>query len=145
MVGSSSDTFGRRATLQQLGTDTTFPQLPLDRWRLVVRVRKTNGEPIPGAIVQIEGAPIADPESAEGLAILRAIAGKIGATRRPGAISDIPAGTTYLTQFVVHDLDFLTREGTAEESLLDLALIYRALALDSFDPLPSLRAADPRL
>ena len=65
MVGSSSDTFGRRATLQQSGTDTAFQQLPLDRWRLVVRVRKTNGEPIPGAIVQIEGAPIADPESGE--------------------------------------------------------------------------------
>lgn len=67
---------------------------------------------------------IADPEGAAGQAVLRAIAGKIGATRRPGALSDIPAGATYFAQFVVHDLDFLTREGTAEQSLLDLALIY---------------------
>ena len=69
-------------------------------------------------------AGIGDPEDAEGLAILKAIAKKIGDTRVPGKLSAIPAGTTYLTQFVVHDLDFLTREGTPEERLLDLALIY---------------------
>ncbi|WP_299131465.1 hypothetical protein [uncultured Amaricoccus sp.] len=67
---------------------------------------------------------IGDPEAAEGLAILKAIAKKIGDKHAPHKLSEIPSGTTYLTQFAVHDLDFLTREGTAEESLLDLALIY---------------------
>lgn len=67
---------------------------------------------------------LADPEAPRSRQILTAVAGKIGATRRPGASSDIPAGATYLAQFVVHDLDFLTREGTPERSLLDLALIY---------------------
>lgn len=69
-------------------------------------------------------AGIADPSSPAGMAALRSIAGKIGRTRRPGAVSAIPAGATYLAQFAAHDLDFLTREGTADQSLLDLALIY---------------------
>ncbi len=69
-------------------------------------------------------AAIQESESAEGQKILAQIAQKIAETRRPGALSDIPAGVTYLTQFVVHDLDFLTREGTAEASLLDLAILY---------------------
>ena len=69
-------------------------------------------------------AAIADPEGTEGLAILKSIAKKIAGTRHPGATSDIPAGATYLAQFAVHDLDFMTREGTAGASLLDLALIY---------------------
>lgn len=56
--------------------------------------------------------------------LLEAIAAKIGATRRPGAKSDIPAGVTYLTQFVVHDLDFPTRDGEPGHRLLDLGLIY---------------------
>lgn len=60
----------------------------------------------------------------EGRAALAAIAAKIGATRHPGSESDIPAGSTYLAQFVAHDLDFLTREGAGTGSLLDLALIY---------------------
>lgn len=67
---------------------------------------------------------IPDPEGAAGQAVLRAIARKIARERHPGASSDIPAGTTYFTQFVVHDLDFLTRDGSPDESLLDLALIY---------------------
>jgi hypothetical protein len=68
-------------------------------------------------------AAIPDPEGA-GREILRKIADKIGRTRRPGAKSDIPAGVTYLTQFVVHDLDFPTRETEAAGNLLDLGLIY---------------------
>lgn len=67
---------------------------------------------------------IADPEGAAGQAVLRSIARKIGRTRVPGARSDIPAGATYFAQFVVHDLDFLTRDGSPEQSALDLALIY---------------------
>lgn len=69
-------------------------------------------------------AGLADRDGPKGREILQRIAAKIGAARRPGARSDIPAGATYLAQFVVHDLDFLTREGTAGERLLDLALIY---------------------
>ncbi len=55
---------------------------------------------------------------------LRRIAAKIGATRRPGAASDIPAGATYLAQFASHDLDFRGRVGDAEHGRLDLGLIY---------------------
>jgi hypothetical protein len=55
---------------------------------------------------------------------LRSIAAKIGATRRPGAASDIPAGATYLAQFASHDLDFRGRVGDAEHGRLDLGLIY---------------------
>lgn len=69
-------------------------------------------------------AAIADPESAEGQAVLGAIARKIAAARHPGAFSDIPAGATYLAQFVAHDLDFLTRDGATGAGMLDLALIY---------------------
>ncbi len=69
-------------------------------------------------------AAIADPDSAAGRAVLQKIAGKIGRTRRPRAKSDIPAGVTYLTQFVVHDLDFPTRDALPDTSLLDLGLIY---------------------
>lgn len=69
-------------------------------------------------------AAIADPRGPEGFACLRAIADKIGRTRRAGAVSDIPAGATYLAQFAVHDIDFPTREGAGAEGLLDLSLIY---------------------
>ena len=44
----------------------------------------------------------------ETLDILEKIAVKIGRTRRPGAVSDIPAGATYLAQIAVHDMGFLT-------------------------------------
>ena len=82
--------------------------------------RNLFGTPEPGE----RFAGVDDPDSPEGHAALAKIARKIGATRRPGATSDIPAGATYLAQFVVHDLDFLTRESTAKGALLDLALIY---------------------
>lgn len=65
-----------------------------------------------------------DPSTPEGAAELAAIAVRIGATRRPGATSDIPAGVTYLTQFVALDLHFPTREAAAGGPLLDLGLIY---------------------
>jgi hypothetical protein len=65
-----------------------------------------------------------DPETAGGRAALKAIAAKIGATRRPGAKSDIPAGVTYLSQFVLLDLDFPTRASIAGGAALDLGLIY---------------------
>ncbi|MFT3975044.1 MAG: peroxidase family protein [Amaricoccus sp.] len=65
-----------------------------------------------------------DPRSADGAAELAAIAARIGATRRPGAKSDIPAGVTYLTQLVVLDLDFPTREAAAGGPLLDLGVLY---------------------
>lgn len=65
-----------------------------------------------------------DPATESGRAELAAIAARIGDTRRPGAKSDIPAGVTYLTQFVVLDLDFPTREGAAGGPLLDLGLLY---------------------
>lgn len=65
-----------------------------------------------------------DPDSAAGRAALAAIAERINATRRPGAKSDIPAGVTYLTQLVILDLDFPTRESVAGGPPLDLGLIY---------------------
>ncbi len=61
---------------------------------------------------------------ADGHPALGRIAAKIGATRRPGAASDIPAGATYLAQFASHDLDFRGRVGDAEHGRLDLGLIY---------------------
>jgi hypothetical protein len=61
---------------------------------------------------------------AESHPTLRRIAAKIGATRRPAAASDIPAGATYLAQFASHDLDFRGRVGDAEHGRLDLGLIY---------------------
>jgi hypothetical protein len=67
---------------------------------------------------------IADPEFGEGREVLRRIADKIGRTRRPGATSTIPAGSTYLAQFAVHDLDLRGREDVAGAPRLDLALIY---------------------
>ncbi|MBB5221427.1 hypothetical protein HNP73_001348 [Amaricoccus macauensis] len=65
-----------------------------------------------------------DPSTVEGAAELAAIAMRIGNTRRPGAKSDIPAGVTYLTQFVVLDVNFPTREAAAGGPSLDLGLIY---------------------
>jgi hypothetical protein len=82
--------------------------------------RNLFGLPEPGD----QFAGLEDPASPEAHAVLAKIARKIGDTRRPGAMSDIPSGAVYLAQFVVHDLDFLTREGTQEGALLDLALIY---------------------
>ena len=81
--------------------------------------RNLFGPPCPGDLF----AAI-DPESPEGRTVLEKIAARIGATRRPGAHSDIPAGVTYLTQFVVHDLDFPTRDALPRRNLLDLGLIY---------------------
>ncbi len=69
-------------------------------------------------------AGVANPETGPDHAALALIAAKIGRTRRPGAKSDIPAGVTYLTQFVVHDLDFPTRDTIPSGFLLDLGLIY---------------------
>ncbi|MBA3323934.1 MAG: hypothetical protein H0T41_01185 [Rhodobacteraceae bacterium] len=69
-------------------------------------------------------AAIADPENGAGREVLRRIADKIGRTRRPGALSDIPAGATYLAQFAVHDLDLRGREDVSGAPRLDLALIY---------------------
>ena len=77
-----------------------------------------------GAALPSEQFAGLDPATVQGRAELAAIAAKIGATRRPGAKSDIPAGVTYLTQFVVLDLDFPTRETAAGGPLLDLGLIY---------------------
>ncbi len=68
-------------------------------------------------------AGVSDAEG-EDRALLRAIADRIAGARRPGAKSDIPAGVTYLTQFVVHDLDFPTRDSEPGHRLLDLGLIY---------------------
>lgn len=65
-----------------------------------------------------------DPETDEGRAELAAIARKIASTRRPGAKSDIPAGVTYLTQLVVLDLGFPTRDHADGGPLLDLGLVY---------------------
>ena len=68
-------------------------------------------------------AAIDDAQAGAGRAALEKIAAKIGRTRRPGAKSDIPAGATYLTQFVVHDLDFPTRDVVPATGMLDLSLI----------------------
>jgi hypothetical protein len=81
--------------------------------------RNLFGDPGPGEVFAA-----VDPESPEGRAVLEKVARKIGATRRPDSHSDIPAGVTYLTQFVVHDLDFPTRETLPARNLLDLGLIY---------------------
>lgn len=69
-------------------------------------------------------AAFADPESGAGAEALLWIATKIGRTRRPGATSAIPAGATYLAQFVAHDLDLRSREDIDGSPRLDLALIY---------------------
>ncbi len=53
-------------------------------------------------------------ETGPGRAVLARIAAKIGRTRRPGARSDIPAGATYLAQFVMLDLDQPSRESGQE-------------------------------
>ena len=82
--------------------------------------RNLFGEPGPRDLF----AAIGDPDIGPGRATLQKIADKIGRTRRPGAKSDIAAGATYLTQFVVHDLDFPTREALPVRNLLDLGLIY---------------------
>ncbi|MFO1208187.1 MAG: hypothetical protein U1E40_03085 [Amaricoccus sp.] len=81
--------------------------------------RNLFGAPRPGELFAA-----VDPESTGGREMLAKIARKIGDTRRPGAQSDIPAGATYLAQFVAHDLDFPTRDAGPAGSLLDLGLIY---------------------
>lgn len=65
-----------------------------------------------------------DPDSGGGRDALRRIADKIGRTRRPGSVSEIPAGATYLAQFAAHDLDLRGREDIGGAPQLDLALIY---------------------
>jgi hypothetical protein len=82
--------------------------------------RNLFGRPASGEIF----AGVAHPEAGADHAALGRIAEKIGRTRRPGAKSDIPAGVTYLTQFVVHDLDFPTRDTVPSGYMLDLGLIY---------------------
>lgn len=87
-----------------------------------------------GAIVDDAGpgeafAAIADPDdpTGEGRKALLAIAAKIGRFDRdakPGRVSGIPAGVTYLTQFATHDLDLRGREDEAGRPQLDLSLIY---------------------
>lgn len=52
--------------------------------------------------------------------ILAAITRKIASTRRPGRLSDIPAGATYLAQLVAHDLNSAGRS----RGMLDLGLLY---------------------
>ena len=74
--------------------------------------RNLFGTPAPGMLF----AAIGEPETGPDRAALAKIAAKIGRTRRPGAKSDIPAGATYLTQFVVHDLDFPTRDTHARRA-----------------------------
>jgi hypothetical protein len=69
-------------------------------------------------------AAITDPHGERGRDILRKIAAKIARTPQPANRSDIPAGATYLAQLAAHDLDFLTSDGTPEQSLLDLAVLY---------------------
>jgi hypothetical protein len=76
-------------------------------------------EPGPGEAF----AAIPDPEGA-GREALVAVAAKIGRTRKPLALSDIPAGSTYLAQFAVHDIDLRAREDVGGAPRLDLALIY---------------------
>ena len=63
------------------------------------------------------------PDVAETQAVLARIAVKIAGTRRPGAHSEIPAGATYLAQFVAHDLDYAGRTAAGR---LDLGMIYGA-------------------
>lgn len=65
-----------------------------------------------------------DPATEQGKAELESIADKIASTRRPGAKSDIPAGVTYLTQLVVLDLGFPSRDGVEGGPLLDLGIVY---------------------
>lgn len=77
-----------------------------------------------GATLPSERFASLDPTTPSGAAELAAIAAAIGATRRPGATSDIPAGVTYLTQLVVLDLGFPTREYAAGGPLLDLGVVY---------------------
>lgn len=69
-------------------------------------------------------AGVSDPAAPEGLAVLTAIAAKIGSKRKPGATSDIPAGATYLAQLAAHDLDLRSREDVGSAPRLDLAVIY---------------------
>lgn len=78
-------------------------------------------EPAPAEAVFAAFDGVPEPEAAAALA---AVAARIAAARRPAAVSDIPAGSTYFTQFVVHDLDFRGPDDASGPIRLDLALIY---------------------
>lgn len=65
-IGNGTDTYGRPQASIQPPANTTYNLLPPDRWRIRVRVRKPNGQPIPGAIVQIENAPVSVAEDDNG-------------------------------------------------------------------------------
>lgn len=62
--------------------------------------------------------------AAETETALAMIAARIATTRKPGVHSDIPAGSTYFAQFVVHDLDFRGPDDQDGPIRLDLALVY---------------------
>jgi hypothetical protein len=78
----------------------------------------TSGRNLFGTPGPLDRFAAIDAGSAEGRTVLASIARKIAATRRPRARSAIPAGATYLAQFVAHDLDY------AGAGRLDLGLIY---------------------
>ncbi len=56
--------------------------------------------------------------------VLEAVARAISSTERPEKTSDIPAGSTYLAQFAVHDLDMPSRHDAVNRRQLNLAIIY---------------------
>lgn len=66
-VAETEKASGVRASIVQEPSNAAFDALPDDRWRLRVRVVKQGSNlPIAGAVVQFEGAPVAEPESDEG-------------------------------------------------------------------------------
>ena len=65
LVGRGTNTLGQPTVQQQGAPNDSVSLLPTERWRITVRVRKPNGDPIPGAIVQIEGAPVLEPGSGD--------------------------------------------------------------------------------
>jgi hypothetical protein len=75
--------------------------------------------PVGSIFAAFDGFSADEAESA-----LDVIAARIGSARKPGAESDIPAGSTYFAQFVIHDLDFRGPDDRAGPIRLDLALIY---------------------
>jgi len=95
LVGRGYNTLGQPTVQQQGAVNDTMTQLPTERWRITIRVRKPNGDPIPGAIVQIEGAPVLEPGGGDDGG------GALGGARRIGTLGDYLALSSVPTQLAL--------------------------------------------